>query len=104
MDFIIVPYIFFTNKLFSPHIVAGINMAFFPFGIFARRAGAFFIRRTFKGLKLYSAVVKQYIKTLISDGYPILMFMEGTRSRTGKLLLAQTGHTLLFNRCGICRI
>ncbi len=91
MDFIVVPYIFFTNKLFSPHIVAGINMSFFPFGIFARRAGAFFIRRTFKGLKLYSAVVKQYIKTLISDGYPILMFMEGTRSRTGKLLLPKLG-------------
>ncbi|MFH0975310.1 MAG: 1-acyl-sn-glycerol-3-phosphate acyltransferase [Spirochaetota bacterium] len=91
LDFIVIPYIFYINKLFSPHIVAGKNMSFFPFGTIARRAGAFFIRRTFKGLKLYPTIVKQYVRTLVSDGYPILIFMEGARSRTGKLLLPKLG-------------
>ncbi|MBN2403214.1 MAG: 1-acyl-sn-glycerol-3-phosphate acyltransferase [Spirochaetes bacterium] len=91
LDFIIVPYLFFINKLSSPHIVAGKNMAFFPLGTLFRRSGAFFIRRTFRGLKLYSAIVKQYVRTLLLDGYSILVFMEGTRSRTGKLLLPKLG-------------
>jgi glycerol-3-phosphate O-acyltransferase len=91
MDFIVIPYIFFINKLFSPHIVAGINMSFFPLGMIGRRAGAFFIRRTFKGLKLYPTIFKQYVRTLVSDGYSILMFMEGGRSRTGKLLSPKLG-------------
>jgi glycerol-3-phosphate O-acyltransferase len=91
MDFVVIPHLFFLNKLITPHIAAGINMSFFPFGIIARRWGAFFLRRTFKGLKLYPSIFKQYIRTLVSDGYSILLFMEGARSRTGKVVLPKVG-------------
>ncbi|MGH9443688.1 MAG: 1-acyl-sn-glycerol-3-phosphate acyltransferase, partial [Thermoanaerobaculia bacterium] len=56
-----------------------------------RRAGAFFIRRSFKGDRLYSSVVDTYIRRLIRDGFPIELFVEGARSRTGKLLAPKFG-------------
>jgi glycerol-3-phosphate O-acyltransferase len=49
------------------------------------------MRRSFKGLYLYPTIFKQYIKTLISEGYSIEVFIEGTRTRTGKLISPKMG-------------
>ena len=91
IDYVIISYLFYINRLVCPHIAAGNNLSFFPFGPVARHSGAFFIRRTFRGLKLYPTVFKQYVRTLVSDGYPIEVFMEGTRTRTGKMALPKLG-------------
>ena len=56
-----------------------------------RRAGAFFIRRSFKGDRLYGAVVDAYMRRLLQDGWPLEFFLEGGRSRTGKLLPPKLG-------------
>lgn len=69
-----------------PHIAAGINLNFWPAGPIFRRLGAFFIRRTFKGNKLYSTVFREYLGELFSRGYSVEYFVEGGRSRTGRLL------------------
>ena len=53
--------------------------------------GAFFIRRTFKGNKLYSTVFREYLGELFSRGYSVEYFVEGGRSRTGRLLDPKTG-------------
>lgn len=91
MDYLIVSYLFFMNKMIPPHIAAGINLSFFPLGTLFRRSGAFFLRRTFRGLQLYPVVFKQYLKTLISEGYSIEFFIEGGRTRTGKLVFPKMG-------------
>lgn len=91
MDYLIISHLFYENKLIPPHIAAGINLSFFPAGVLFRHSGAFFIRRSFIGQKLYTVVFKQYIRTLIAEGYSIEFFMEGGRSRTGKLILPQVG-------------
>jgi glycerol-3-phosphate O-acyltransferase len=91
MDYLIVSYLFYANKMAPPHIAAGVNLSFFPLGTLFRRSGAFFIRRTFRGLKLYPVVFKQYVKTLISEGYAIEFFIEGGRTRTGKLVIPKLG-------------
>lgn len=91
MDYLIVSSLFYENKIIPPHIVAGSNLTFFPMGPVFRRSGAFFMRRSFRGLKLYPVVFKQYIKTLISEGYSIEFFIEGGRSRTGKIMLPKMG-------------
>jgi glycerol-3-phosphate O-acyltransferase len=91
MDYLILSYILFKNKMFPPHIAAGINLSFFPMGTIFRHSGAFFLRRSFKGLKLYPVVFKQYIKTLISEGYTLEFFIEGGRTRTGKLVYPKLG-------------
>ncbi len=91
IDYLLISSLFYENKIIPPHIVAGQNLAFFPMGPIFRRSGAFFMRRSFRGLKLYPTVFKQYIKTLVSEGYPIEFFIEGTRTRTGKLSLPKMG-------------
>jgi len=91
MDYLIISSLFYINKIIPPHILAGSNLTFFPMGKIFRRSGAFFMRRTFKGLNLYAAVFKQYVKTLINEGYSIEFFIEGTRSRTGKIISPKMG-------------
>ncbi len=91
MDYLILSCVLYQNKVISPHIVAGANLTFFPMGKLFRRSGAFFIRRSFKGKVLYTAVLKQYIKTLINEEYSIEFFIEGGRTRTGKLVFPKMG-------------
>ena len=69
----------------------GVNMSFFPIGLIARRAGLFFIRRTFGDDPLYKFVLRSYFEYLIERGATLEWYMEGTRSRTGKLLYPRYG-------------
>ncbi len=85
------PYVLYHQGLVPPHIAAGINLNFWPAGPIFRRLGAFFIRRTFKGNKLYSTVFREYLGELFSRGYSVEYFVEGGRSRTGRLLDPKTG-------------
>jgi glycerol-3-phosphate O-acyltransferase len=91
IDYLVLSYFFYEHNLPVPLIAAGDNLNFQPIGPIFRRAGAFFIRRSFKGDRLYAAVVDAYIRRLIRDGYPIELFLEGGRSRTGKLLEPKFG-------------
>jgi glycerol-3-phosphate O-acyltransferase len=91
IDYLVLSYVFNDENIQLPLIAAGDNLSFFPLGPIFRRAGAFFIRRSFKGDRLYSSVVDTYIRRLIRDGYPIELFVEGGRSRTGKLLPPKFG-------------
>ncbi|WP_158700163.1 glycerol-3-phosphate 1-O-acyltransferase PlsB, partial [Cronobacter dublinensis] len=84
-------YVLYHQGLVPPHISAGINLNFWPAGPIFRRLGAFFIRRTFKGNKLYSTVFREYLGELFSRGYSVEYFVEGGRSRTGRLLDPKTG-------------
>jgi len=90
-DYLILSYIFHQNHLSPPHIAAGINMAFWPMGPFFRGAGAYFIRRTFEGNPLYKTVFGTYLTYLIREGYTQEFFIEGGRSRTGKILTPKLG-------------
>jgi len=90
-DYLILSYIFHENFVSPPHIAAGINMAFWPMGPFFRGAGAYFIRRTFEGNPLYKAVFRKYLEYLIREGYTQEFFIEGGRSRTGKILTPKLG-------------
>ena len=57
----------------------------------SRGAGAFFIRRSIRGSALYSAVFTEYVSQLVAGGYSIEYFIEGGRSRTGRLLQPRGG-------------
>ncbi len=91
IDYLVLSWTFVNEGLMPPHIAAGKNLSFWPAGPILRRAGAFFIRRTFKGDRLYSAVFRAYIRRLLLERYPQEFFIEGTRSRTGKLLPPRLG-------------
>ena len=91
IDYLVLSYVFYQENLQLPLIAAGENLSFFPLGPVLRRGGAFFIRRSFKGDRLYTTVVDAYVRRLIRDGYPIEVFIEGGRSRNGKLLPPKLG-------------
>ncbi len=91
IDYLILNYILFQHHMHIPRITAGKNLAFWPMGHIFRKSGAFFIRRSFKGAKLYSEVLARYIKALLEEGHPIEFYIEGGRSRNGKLMSPKTG-------------
>ncbi len=91
VDYLIMSYVLWTRGYNSPLIAAGSNLSFWPLGPFLRRSGAFFLRRSFKGDKLYTAVFKAYLKKLVHDGIHHEFFPEGGRSRNGKLMQPKLG-------------
>ena len=90
-DYLLVSWLMFWHGVMPPHIAAGANLSFFPMGPIFRRAGAFFIRRSFQGDPLYAVLVDRYIRALIVEGYTQEFFIEGGRSRTGKMLPPKIG-------------
>ncbi len=91
VDYLVLSSVLYANALLPPLIAAGENLSFFPLGPILRRGGAFFIRRSFQGQKLYSALVDAYMRKILVEGYGIEFFVEGGRSRTGKLLPPKYG-------------
>lgn len=89
-DFVLVSISFYNNYLIPPHIAARDNMGFGPFGFLWRRAGAFFLRRSFDD-PLYKEVFRAYVAYLVSEGVTQEFFIEGGRSRTGKTLAPRLG-------------
>jgi len=90
-DYLILSYIFHTNYLSPPHIAAGNNLNLWLVGPLLRGAGAFFIRRTFEDNELYKMVFRRYLTFLIREGYTQEFFIEGGRTRTGKILTPKLG-------------
>ncbi|MDP8163206.1 glycerol-3-phosphate 1-O-acyltransferase PlsB [Pasteurella skyensis] len=91
MDYLLLSYLLYHEGLVPPHIASGINLNFWPAGPLFRSWGAFFIRRTFNGNRLYSTIFREYLAELFHRGYSVEYFIEGGRSRTGRLLTPKTG-------------
>ncbi|MBI2383967.1 MAG: glycerol-3-phosphate 1-O-acyltransferase PlsB [Gammaproteobacteria bacterium] len=90
-DYLLVSYTLYHAGIVPPHIAAGINLNMPVVGGLLRRCGAFFIRRSLSGDRLYTAVFRAYVDSLIQRGYSISFYPEGGRSRTGRLLPPKTG-------------
>ena len=91
IDYLLLSYVIYFEGLAIPYIAAGKNLNMPIIGTILRGGGAFFIRRSFKGNELYSTVMFEYVAELISKGIAIEYFVEGGRSRTGRLLQAKPG-------------
>jgi len=75
----------------QPLSFAGINMNFIGFGALAKRSGAIFVRRSFSDDEIYKLVFRHYIDYLVGKRLPLSWSIEGTRSRTGKLMPPKLG-------------
>ena len=73
------------------HTAGGINLSFFPIGSMLRRTGVFFIRRSFRDNAIYKFTLRQYIAYLLEKRFPIEWYIEGGRSRSGKLRAPRFG-------------
>ncbi len=90
-DYLLFGFLTFVHQMALPLIAAGRNLAFWPVGPIFRTAGVFFIRRSFKGVALYTRVFAAYLKVLLQEKFSVEFFIEGGRSRTGKLLQPKQG-------------
>ena len=91
MDYLLLSYAIYVHGYAIPHIAAGINLNLPILGRFLRKGGAFFIRRSFRGNALYTVVFMKYLAAIMARGHSIEYFIEGGRSRTGRLLQPKTG-------------
>ncbi|XP_048223493.1 dihydroxyacetone phosphate acyltransferase isoform X1 [Perognathus longimembris pacificus] len=93
IDFLMLSFLLYSYDLPVPVIAAGVDfLGMRMVGELLRMSGAFFMRRTFGGNKLYWAVFSEYVKTMLRNGYaPVEFFLEGTRSRSAKTLTPKFG-------------
>jgi len=106
IDYLILNHVLYANHMHIPRIAAGSNLTFWPAGYVFRKSGAFFIRRSFKQPRLYVEVFSRYIRALLQEGHPIEFFIEGGRSRNGKLVLPKTGFVSILlhaHKEGYCK-
>jgi glycerol-3-phosphate O-acyltransferase len=91
LDYVLLSWVFFKHDLIVPHIVAGMNLAIWPLSLVLRGAGAFFVKRKFADDRIFPAVFNRYLRELIFRGYPVEFFIEGGRTRSGKLMPPRVG-------------
>ncbi|MCP3973565.1 MAG: glycerol-3-phosphate 1-O-acyltransferase [bacterium] len=90
-DHLLLQYVLFENELPPNHTAGGINMNFFPIGPLLRRSGVFFIRREFKDNEPYKFALREYVDYLLEKRFPLEWYLEGGRSRSGKLRAPRLG-------------
>ena len=91
MDYLLLSYVIYHKGFAAPHVAGGVNLNLPVIGRFLRKGGAFFLRRTFKGDALYAVVFAKYLGFMMARGHTLEYFIEGGRSRTGRLLSPRTG-------------
>jgi glycerol-3-phosphate O-acyltransferase len=91
IDYLLLSYSLHRQGLTPPHIAAGANLNLPLVGPLLRRCGAFFLRRSFKGEPLYAVVFNEYLHLMLTRGFPLEYFIEGGRSRNGRMLAPKAG-------------
>ena len=91
VDYLLLSYVIYKRGYAVPYVAAGVNLNLPVIGRLLRKGGAFFIRRSFRGSGLYPIVFMKYVDVMMNRGHPIEFFIEGGRSRTGRLLRPRTG-------------
>lgn len=91
IDGVMLMTLFHDYDLTPVHIFGGINMNFFGLGALLKRSGTVFLRRSFQDDPIYKQLFKSYIDYLGEKRFPLLWALEGTRSRTGKLMPPRYG-------------
>ena len=94
LDTVALSIVLYEANLPLPLTFGGINLNTPGIGAIARRSGIIFLRRSFQDNEIYKATFRRYIDYLIEKRFSLLWALEGTRSRTGKLLPPKFG---LFN-------
>lgn len=91
IDYLLLSWTLYHCGLALPHIIAGDNLDLPILGNALRRAGAIFMRRQFADDPIYTQLFNSYIEQVLNKGYSLEFFIEGGRSRTGRLLPPRTG-------------
>ncbi len=90
-DYVALTYVLWKNFELPVYVAGGINLNIFPIGMMFRKAGAFYIRRSFNADILYKLTFEAYIYYLLQKNHLVEFFFEGGRTRTGKLMKPRYG-------------
>lgn len=105
MDPLILAYGILRSGLTVPQQAAGINLNIWPMGWVLRRCGGFYLRRSFVDQPVYREAFNAYARRLLADNYITAFYIEGTRSRDGKMRKPKTGFMKILDeamRFGAC--
>jgi putative phosphoserine phosphatase / 1-acylglycerol-3-phosphate O-acyltransferase len=91
IDLVVLMIVLARHGLPLPFLFAGINLDMAVIGKLVRNNGVIFIRRSFKDNLIYKATLRYYISWLLKQQSHFMWAIEGTRSRTGKLVWPQMG-------------
>ncbi|MGV7969068.1 glycerol-3-phosphate 1-O-acyltransferase [Mycobacterium kansasii] len=91
IDGAVIPVAMQDNRLPQVHMFGGINLSFGVMGPLMRRSGMIFIRRNIGDDPLYKYVLREYVGYVVEKRFNLSWSIEGTRSRTGKMLPPKLG-------------
>ncbi len=106
IDYLLLSYVLYHRGFMLPHIASGDNLDMPVVGALLRSGGAFFMRRSFRGDRIYRTVFAEYLYQVFRRGHSVEYFVEGGRTRTGRLLPPRTGMlqmTIEAHRRGVPR-
>lgn len=85
LDYILVGSALYDSGINPPLVAAGVNLNFWPVGFFIRSVGAYFVKRNARQDRLHGLLLRRYVTYLIKRGHLQEFFIEGGRSRSGKM-------------------
>jgi len=91
LDYILVGSVLYDSRLNTPVVAAGLNLSFWPVGPIIRSLGAYFVRRNARNDRVHSLVLKRYVTYLTKRGHLQEFFIEGGRSRSGRMRAPKLG-------------
>ncbi|KAM4526409.1 glycerol-3-phosphate acyltransferase 1, mitochondrial [Fundulus diaphanus] len=97
IDYLLITLILFCHNIKAPHIAAGNNLSIPILSTVIRKLGGFFIRRRMDEARdgrkdiLYRSLLHAYTEELLRQQQFLEVFLEGTRSRSGKPFPARAG-------------
>ena len=91
LDYILLGSVLYESNLNAPLVAAGMNLRFWPVGGFLRSTGAYFVKRGTRNDHIHSFLLQRYITYLIKRGHLQEFFIEGGRSRSGRMMSPKLG-------------
>jgi 1-acyl-sn-glycerol-3-phosphate acyltransferase len=91
LDYILLGYKLYESNLNPPVVAAGVNLSFWPFGWIIRSLGGYFVKRNSRSDRIHALTLKHYVTYLVRRGHLQEFFIEGGRSRSGRMLPPKLG-------------
>ncbi len=91
LDYVLLGFMLYEANLNPPVVAAGVNLSFWPFGFLIRSLGGYFVKREARHDRIHAMLIKRYVTYLIKRGHLQEFFIEGGRSRSGKMSQPKLG-------------